>query len=448
LLNHADFDHQLSALLAAPHWYVAFSGGVDSTALLHLLRDWRTANPGAPELTAIHVNHRLQASADDWQRHCAAQCRELQLSLISRTVTVRGGSSPEAAAREARYRAFEDQLAPGAVLFMGHHLDDQVETFFLRLLRGAGVEGLASMPRQRALGDGHLVRPLLDYERAEIERYAAHHGLAFVKDPSNCNTAMDRNFLRAEILPLFGSRWPAYRQSVARAIGHLAAAADMVAAEVGTVGTIRSVMGDSGIHLSALTAVSPETACARLRAWLRSRGNQSPDHAALAEFMRQLRASSDDTNPRLDCGSFSLRRYRGGVYSVPRDVTLFSGGQSVIVPGEACEVPHVGAVSLVPAQARGVCLVSGEQLALQWRQGGERCRLPGRSGSRSLKALMQEWAVPPWWRDRLPLLYLEGELLAVGDLAYCESSRFRAAAGDGEQLWNLVWQRPADAGSH
>jgi tRNA(Ile)-lysidine synthase len=447
LLNYADFDQQLNALRAAPHWYVAFSGGVDSTVLLHLLRDWCAARPDAPALSAIHINHGLHAQADDWQRHCEALCGALQVSFLSCSVMVRAASSPEAAAREARYRAFEDQMSPGSVLFMGHHLDDQVETFFLRLLRGAGVEGLAAMPRQRALGAGQLVRPLLDCARGEIERYAEYHGLANVEDPSNHNTALDRNFLRAELLPLLGSRWPAYRQSVARAVGHMAAAAELVAAEVGTVDTIRSAMGDSGVQLSALVTSPAEMASARLRAWLRARGCQAPDHAALLEFLRQLRVSPADGNPRLDCGAYALQRYRDGVYLVPPDVALCSEEQLSIAPGEQLGVPGVGAVCLRPAQADGLCLAPGEQVALCWRQGGERCRLPGRSGSRSLKALMQEWGVPPWWRDRLPLLYLDGELLAVGDLAHCESTRFRAAARDGEQLWKLTWERPSKAGS-
>jgi tRNA(Ile)-lysidine synthase len=447
LLSYTDLDTQLNELLAAPRWIVGFSGGVDSTVLLHLLHQWCAANPGSPALSAIHINHGMQSAAGEWQRHCALVCGSLQLSLSTCTVVVRSDGGGEAAARAARYRAFEEQLPPGAVLFLGHHLDDQVETFFLRLLRGAGVEGLAAMPRRRALGDGLLVRPLLDYGRSEIERCAAHHGLAYVADPSNGNIAMDRNFLRAELLPLLATRWPGYRQTVARASGHMAAAAGVLADQSGVPETVHSAMGDPGLLVSRLLGGTGGIAATRVRAWLRARGYQAPDHAVLAEFLRQLREASSDANPVLACGAYTLQRFRSGIYLLP-DFDAPPPAQSLdLVPGASCAVDGVGIVSLQRATGDGVWLAPGEQLTLSWRQGGERCRLPGRIGSRSLKTLLQEWGVPPWWRERVPLMYLGGELLAIGELARCASSRWRAAAQEDEPLWNLRWERPAGAGS-
>ena len=447
MLNHTDLESQLNELLAAPRWYVGFSGGVDSTVLLHLLHAWCGANPGSPPLGAIHINHGMHLAAQDWQGHCTVVCRTLQLPLITRSVDVHVVGGGEAAAREVRYRAFEEQLPPGAALFLGHHLDDQVETFFLRLLRGAGVEGLAAMPRRRTLGEGLLVRPLLDYGRNEIEHYAAHHSLDYVEDPSNGNTAMDRNFLRAELLPLLASRWPAYRQSVARASGHMASAVVALADKLGTPETLLNVMGDPGLALAPLITGSVEVAAIRVRAWLRGRGCQAPDHAALDEFLRQLRTAAIDGNPRLACGTYTLQRYREGVYLVPDFIAAPPAESLDLAPGKGREVPGVGTVSLQRSGGDGLWLAAGEQLTLSWRRGGERCRLPGRSGSRSLKSLLQELDVPPWWRDRVPLLYLEGELLAVGDLARCESSRWRTVGQESEQLWNLNWERLASAGS-
>jgi tRNA(Ile)-lysidine synthase len=441
LLNHSDLDCQLNELPAAPRWYVGFSGGVDSTVLLHLLHRWCAANPGSPPLSAIHVNHGLQAAASQWQRHCEVVCRSLQLPLTTCTVAVHEHGSGEAAARTARYRAFHEQLPPGAVLFLGHHLDDQVETFFLRLLRGAGVEGLAAMPRKRALGEALLLRPLLDYSRGELEFYAAHHGLAYVADPSNRDTAMDRNFLREELLPLLASRWPAYRQSVIRASRHMAAAASLLTEHLGVPDTVHSALGDPGLALSPLISGPSEAATPRLRAWLRARGYPAPDSAVLAEFVRQLRESSADASPQLACGAYTLQRYRDGIYRVPEFDDLPPSASLILAPGTHRSVPGVGTVSLQRAIGPGLSLAPGEQLTLRWRQGGERCYLPGRAGSRSLKTLLQEWDVPPWWRDRVPLLYLEDELLAVGDLACCASSRWQAEGREGEPLWNLRWER-------
>lgn len=442
MLNSTDLDSQLTGLLTAPHWYVGLSGGVDSTVLLHLLCDWRKHNPGSPPLSAIHINHGLQSEAAGWQRYCEDICRSLEIPCISRTVVVQPSGSGEAAARVARYRAFEALLPPEAIVFLGHHLDDQVETFFLRLLRGAGVEGLAAMPRGRALGAAQLARPLLDYRRSEIEDYAAHHSLEYVIDPSNSNTAMDRNFLRAELLPLLATRWPAYRRAVIRASSHMAAAAKVLEDTVGVPETVYSRMGDAGLLLSQLNDAPDEIAATRLRSWLRSRGHQAPDTAAIDEFLRQLRVAGDDAIPRLACSSCTLQRYRDTVYLLPDCEAPPVALSLNLVPGASLEVPGVGTVSLLPSQGDGLELASDEQLVLRCRQGGERCRLPGRSGSRSLKVLMQEWSVPPWWRDRVPLVYLGGELVAVGDLARCETSRWRLASEAVEPLWIIRWKPP------
>ncbi|MCB1676716.1 MAG: tRNA lysidine(34) synthetase TilS, partial [Halioglobus sp.] len=192
-LHSAQLGPELADLQRAPHWYVGYSGGLDSTVLLHLLQQWRTANPRSPALTAIHVNHCLQSGADAWQAHCEHLCRELGVPLVSRAEPVRAGAQGiEAAARAVRYRIFERQLQAGAVLFLAHHLDDQVETFFLRLLRGAGLQGLAAMPARRSLGGGLLARPLLQRPRSQLEDYAREHQLRWVEDPSNTDTALDR----------------------------------------------------------------------------------------------------------------------------------------------------------------------------------------------------------------------------------------------------------------
>ncbi|MEZ5571867.1 MAG: tRNA lysidine(34) synthetase TilS [Halioglobus sp.] len=447
MLHPDDLDQQLSALLAAPHWYVGFSGGVDSTVLLHLLHGWCAAQPKAPPLTAIHVNHNLQNRATAWQQHCERVCHALDVPCTSYSVDVPAAGRGEAAARNARYAVFEAQLPAAGVLFLGHHLDDQVETFFLRLMRGAGVEGLAGMPRSRALGAGLLVRPLLDWPRSAIERYAAEHQLDYVQDPSNNDTAMDRNFLRAQLLPLLDARWPRYRQSIARASRHLAVAAATIADLLGAPATVVSVLGDPGLALAPLLASSPSVAATRLRAWLRAGGYQAPDSAALSEFVRQLHASAADGNPALNCGSYKLQRYQRGVFMVP----LWDCGpptESIgLAPGESCDVPGVGILAMRPAAHNGLCLPAGTRLTVSWRRGALRCRLPGRAGQRSLKAVLQENQVPPWWRDRVPLVFLGEELLAVGDIVRCESSHWHALPPAGDQLWNFHWERPADTGS-
>ncbi len=452
VLDHRVLDGALSDLLQARHWYVGFSGGVDSTVLLHLLQRWRRAHGAAPPLSAIHVNHGLQASAADWEVHCQWLCRFLQVPFIKRSVSVQGDS--EAAAREARYRAFEEQLGAGEVLFLGHHLDDQVETFFLRLMRGAGVQGLAAIPPRRDLGQGLLSRPLLQVDREALESYAREHSLEYVEDPSNQDTAMDRNFLRARLLPLLASRWPAYRRTVARASEHMAGAIDALEQLLPAPATVYNVMGDPGLELAGLFAHSSEAASIRLRHWLRERSLPAPDQVQLEEFLRQLRDSGSQRNPQLAYGGQVLQRFRDRVYLLPPADAATCTEAFTLSPGETYEVPGAGQFGLEATATDGLQLAADERLRVDWRRGGERCRPRGRSGSNSLKKLLQEHGVPPWWRDRVPLLYLGEELLAVGDLWLCDSSRWREAPGSaqagahyaerGTKLWRPLWQRPRE----
>lgn len=442
-LDHSVLDDALQPLLGAPHWYVGFSGGTDSTVLLHLLQRWCQLHAEAPPLSAIHVNHGLQDHAAGWRVHCERMCDLLQLPLLCLAAGVEPESlGLEAAAREARYRLFEEQLKPGEVLFLGHHADDQVETFFLRLLRGAGVQGLAAMPAGRALGRGRLARPLLLQSRAALESYASAHGLSCVEDPSNSDSTQDRNFLRNEVLPLIAARWPGYRRTVVRASEHMATAAGLLAREVPAPGTIRNVMGDPGVALADLESGSREEAALALRQWLRSAGLPAPDRAALAEFQRQLGDAGEQARPRLHCSAYTLQRHRGGLYLLPDFPAAVADQPLPLAPGEIRELPGAGGrLWLEQVPTRGLRLAPGEVLQLAWRLGGERCRPQGHPGSASLKKLLQERDIPPWWRDRIPLLCLEGELLAVGDLWLCHCSRWVAAPAPGELLWQPRWER-------
>ena len=442
-LDYSALDRQLEHLLDAPRWYVGFSGGVDSTVLLHLLHHWCRHHPAAPPLAAIHVNHGLQARAAEWQVHCEWVCRLLQVPLACLAASVDPGPRGlEAAAREARYGLFEGRLQAGEVLFLGHHADDQVETFFLRLLRGAGVQGLAAMPAGRRLGRGRLARPLLQLPRAALERYAAEQGLTCIEDPSNSDTGLDRNFLRSEILPLLAGRWPGYRQTIGRAAGHIAAASAMLARMVPAPATVYSAMGDPGVPVAALCAQPEAEAALGLRHWLQAAGLPAPDQSALAEFLRQLGHAQGSAKPRLTCSAYTLQRFGDAVYLLPDSIDTCPGSPRQLLPGEVCELPGAaGRIWLAPSTDEGLRLDPADRLDIAWRGGGERCRPRGRPRSTGLKKLLQEAGIPPWWRDRVPLLYLDGELLAVGDLWLCHSGRWARSAGPGEVLWQPRWER-------
>lgn len=445
ILESATLAPVLEAHAAASRWLLAFSGGLDSTVLLHLLHDYRRAHADAPPLTAVHINHNLQPAAPAWERHCERRCAALEVPLLLHKVTVAaGGRGVEAAAREARYESLAAALEEGDILFFAHHQDDQVETLLLRWLRGAGLRGLQGMPALRPLGQGHLVRPLLAWPRAALEDYAGQHRLEWIDDPSNADPGFDRNYLRHEVLPLLAQRWPGYRGSLVRSARQLGSAATALAQLLPAPPACATLLGDPGIPLASLLADPEGSGWLVLQQWLLDLGLPTPARAPALEFLRQLQAGGG--SPELAWSGQRLRRFGDGVYLLPMDATVGNAGPQRLAPGLPLDLPGRGQLELIPADREaGIVLGPGEFLAVCNRSGGERCQPLGRAHSQRLKKLLQEAGVPPWWRERLPLLYLNDELVAVADLWLCAAPGVVAEGGAG--AWRPLWRRniPASA---
>ena len=400
--------------------YVGFSGGVDSTVLLHAAATLYPAR-----VTALHANHQLQPDADDWQQHCASACEQLGVDFLTRLTPSRvTGSGPEAAAREARYAWFESVLEEGDLLLLAHHQDDQVETVLLRLLRGAGAVGLGGMAARRSLGRGAVVRPLLSVPRAELEAYAKNEGLVWIDDPSNDGDVYDRNYLRHHVLPRLAARWPGYRGTIDRAARQLRDLSALL--DESCPPTHLSVMGDPGLALSDLPA---EAALAQeaIRAWLRSMGCLAPSEARLAELLRQLRESDGGL---LETDQYTLQRYQQGLYcrlSVPGDPP------PPITLEENASLPWVLGSQVLVAGVES----AGTGLFVRARCAGDRIKLDD-GHHHDLKKVFQDRAVPTWWRHQIPLLCAateQGEeILAVGQLVRSPEAVNRGLT--------LAWEAP------
>jgi tRNA(Ile)-lysidine synthase len=383
------------AALAAHPWrgrrlVVGLSGGVDSTTLLHALRAL------APEfgyaLRALHVHHGLSPNADAWRRFCARLCRDWKIPLASHKVKVlRGKAGPEAAARGARYAVLRRARADAVAL--AHQLDDQAETVLMNLLRGAGLAGASGMPAAARLGGKLLLRPLLAVPREAIVAYARRHRLDWIEDESNRDAALTRGYLRREVAPVLARRFPRWRESLARAARHFAAA-------------------DAG-------------AARALREFLAARGLRAPSEAKLAEMLKQLGSSGGRVAIRHD--GATLRLYRGKVNlsragAPARFAPVRWGGERRLA------LPELGgALHFRRATGRGIALepLKDKGLTVRLRGGGERLRPDPRRPRRTLKNLFQEAGVPPWVRERLPLLYRDAELVWVPGIGV--DARFRAS---------------------
>ena len=439
-------DHLLGRLndhLPIPgRYWVAFSGGLDSSVLLNLLVAVREKLL-AP-LSVIHVDHRLQPQSAAWAQHCHSECRRLGVPLISIKVDAahRPGESPEAAARIARYAALADTIGADGMLLTAHHRDDQAETLLLQLLRGAGVEGLAAMPMVREWSGGWHARPLLAWSRAAIHEWAVTHQLRWVDDPSNAGTAADRNYLRHQVMPALVARWPGAAQNLVRSAAHCADAAAMIRHQAALDLDHASRTAPGRLPVARLRDLPEARARNLLRLWLRGLGAAPLPAARLDEALSQLCSARADAQVCIAWHGMTLRRYREEVWLVPEDVCAppeipFDWDGEAIEPG-----PGLGLVRrrLAPGGIDQQRWARG-RVQLGFRHAGLRCRPVGRIGSRSFKALAQECGIPPWLRDCVPLLLIDGELAGIANCCTCEPF----AAPPGESGWVIEWLSESSA---
>jgi tRNA(Ile)-lysidine synthase len=364
-------DTALLAPLRGKRLAIGLSGGIDSVVLLHVLRALQPQF--RYRLSSVHVNHGISPNAGGWEKFCSVFCRDLEVPLTIRKIkVVKQRKGLEAAARDARREALS-KLSVDAIA-LAHHLDDQAETVLLNLLRGAGIEGASGMAAQSRLGKKLLLRPLLAVTRAEISAYAAEHQLGWVEDESNRDTALTRNFLRREVGPVLESRFPRWRESLARAARHLA-----------------KERGEP---------------TRQFRKFLESRGLKAPSESRLAEMLKQAAAGRG----AIKHDGVTLRFYRGKVFSgKEKKPSRFKpktwNGESRL------SLPDLGG-ELQFKRVRGQGIDAQlKPLQVRLRSGGERLKLDARRPHRTLKNLFQEAGIPPWERERLPLLYRGEELV-------------------------------------
>ncbi|MEQ3633415.1 tRNA lysidine(34) synthetase TilS [Thalassolituus sp.] len=416
-----DLTHHLTAALAPMlgeegRLIVGFSGGLDSSVLLHALAQ----NDGLKaRLIALHVHHGLSPNADVWEAHCQAVSENLGVAFISARVTVTGdGNGIEQAARNARYDVFQQHANSHDLVLVAHHNDDQVETFFQRLFRGSGLTGLASMAAVRPLLDDSdvlLVRPLLDVSRKQLEAYAQAQQLTWVEDESNTDTRYERNWWRNELLPQIWQRFTGREESLKRTLEQLqsdqALLQELLKPEIDACIAYCDWPGTNEL-ICSIAALNDKPKHHRpylLRGWLASCGVPMPSAAMLERIQREVIEAAEDRNPQVVLGDICVRRYQQHLYVTRQldDVT-----PCIIDLGSNTRFPWAGStITVTNTSEEG--LASGRyDLIPAYSCVGQTLRPAGRP-QKTLKHIWQENSIPPWLRDRWPLLLQDGKLCAV-----------------------------------
>lgn len=406
------------------NFWVSYSGGLDSQVLLYAL----TRLLPTSRLRAIHVNHGWHADAVKWAYFCQQTCENLGIycEIIAVNAQPKAGESPEACARQARYSAIAESIPMGDYLLTAHHLDDQAETLLLQLLRGSGIRGLASMPFCQALAKITLMRPLLKFTRTELYSYAREQKLSWIEDSSNTDLRFNRNFIRHQVLPFIQQRWPQANKTLARSTEKIAEAHNLL--EEIACEDWQKVKGPFSniLIISCLLCLSVARRRNVLRYWLGQLNFPMPSQGQLQQ-VEYLLENKIDASPKVCWGKVQLRRYRNALYALglEDEKPLLASA----VPWELSHqlsLPKLGLLTAERVLGQGLAcsIIRESQVKVNFRQGGERFYASNRLGSHPLKKLFQEWGIPPWQRNKIPLIYYQDELIAVA--GYSVHPRFMA----------------------
>jgi len=395
-------------------YVVGYSGGIDSTVLLHAINKMTGDIP----VVAVHINHQLIPQAAEWEKHCRKFSESISVEFLSRKVIIdmNSGYGLEAASRKGRYDSFKQLIRKNDYLLTAHNQDDQVETVLLNIFRGCGLRGIRGIPASRKFFEGRLVRPLLRVSRNEISEYAKKYKLNWIEDPSNQYQKYDRNFLRHKILAQLKTRWPAVNNNV-RKTSELASE---INAELKEIAFIDAPLfyKNNQLDIRAIKNLSPARQKNILRYALLSLGFPLPSSIKLNQIINEVINARVDRQPLVQWSDIQVRRYRKKIYFLseyfqPKDNNI----EKIYLNGPNWQLGKgLGSLSLEKSDIGIKRSIAKEGFNVTFRAGGEKIKPLGSGYSRKVKKLLQEAAVVPWMRENIPLLFYEGNLIAVADM--------------------------------
>jgi len=407
---------------------VAYSGGIDSQVLLHLMISFVAGQKY--RLRMVHIDHGLHKESQQWAQWCTERATEfgVEIAVLKINETPPSGCSVEAWARGHRYRLLESLIEADDILLTAHHRNDLAETFLLQLFRGAGPHGLSGIAERQRFGLGLMLRPLLNCSRADIVSYAEAHNLEWIVDSSNDEDHYDRNYLRNKVFPWIERRWPAATARIGHAVKlqQNAAACLDEAADAVIENGLR--IEDSELSVRSICNLNAAMQRSVLRRWIVRAGFPKPDAVHLHEMQRLISARVD-AQPCVRWKCAEMRRYRGSLFLLWQAERTACAGDYRWDLTAPLYLPW-GVLSTDASIGQGLSaeLATSNDVVVRFRVGGERCHPINRARSQSLKRLFQEWGIPPWLRGEIPLIYLGDELVAVVGNCICRD--FGAAAGE------------------
>ncbi|AEF04243.1 MAG: tRNA(Ile)-lysidine synthetase [Alteromonas sp.] len=391
---------------APPLLVVAYSGGVDSSLLLHALHVFRkqTSTP----VHAVHIHHGLSNNADTWLRHCQSECDKLSIPLTHYHVAVDNGArkSLEAEARDARYKVLHEFChTHNGVLLLGQHAEDQLETVLLQLKRGAGPQGLSGMGAQQWRNGVLTLRPMLALQKSDIVDAANRLDLQWVNDESNADDRYDRNFLRNQIIPALSERWPQLSNTALRS-AQLCAEQTALVTEQAEIYLSQCLVTDTQLKGAELLTLSKNWQRAVLRQWFSKQSALLPSQAQLMQIENMLMAKQDAA-PEVSFSWGKLARFNNDLYWLSKRNTQVPQAMDITdsVDTELYWLREPLTLRVVHNALGAVMIKTGVK--------GLRVKPKSAQVSKLLKDWFKQWKVPTWERAEVPLLFLDEEAVAL-----------------------------------
>lgn len=405
---------------------IAFSGGLDSTALLSLCKKLREKQPHF-SLRAIHIHHNLSAHADQWLSHCQQLCQQWQIPFISEKVQVQSGQGIEAGAREARYQAIKQHRFSNEILVTAHHQQDQSESFLLALKRGSGIQGLGAMQTQSQLFEMPIFRPLLTFSRWQLQDYVQQQGICWINDESNLNNQYDRNFLRNEVLPILRQRWQHFDQAVQRSAQHCYQQQQLINELLAEEFAQIYQQTEKTLDIANFSQYSPLKQAALLRLWLQHHHLSMPSNQQLEHILAEVVFAKRDRTPEFRLGQVILRRYQQRLFITPPYQDLSQVKLELRLDSPIHLPDQLGTLTL---QKKGKKLTAlwqtetqnyhsefyaqDDQFEVRFGYSGK-VKLEEKRPNQDIKKVWQQLNIPVWQRQRIPLIFQQQKLKsAVG----------------------------------
>lgn len=424
----------LKSFPAVSRYFVGFSGGADSTALVHALSKIQE-QLDAP-VSAVHVNHGIHPHADQWQSGCENFCHQHNIDLVCIKIdlTHSSGKGLEAEARHLRYEAIAALFKPGDCLLTAHHADDQAETLLLNLMRGSGVDGLSAMPDSRPLGAGILQRPLLKFKNSALLDYLGENNIEWTEDPSNLYLNHDRNFIRHQVIPSLEQRWPQVSQRLLltrEAMTDARYLLEKLADEYLKPNLSHPLV----LRITPECLGSPELFKLVTRRWMKQSGATGFPVYQLDSFCDQVRQADKDNKILARWDNWILRCYKNqlwlniGLEITPCPAVKWPKGQKALDLGN--DVGELLLTDVAPVDGltkEGSNIFPDGKFSVGGRINMNENVIGQGDIHKSLKNLFQSADIPPWLRDSIPLCKLDGELVALGD--WCLNEKFAASLAE------------------